>query len=94
MSKPVCDSVFLLQCRLIISQMTGQPAEVFNYLLIPLSIAVVTPLLVPRYEMVILFIYFAMVLVAHLHYVISVVEELSEHFHIYVFSLAKRESTS
>lgn len=74
--------------------MTGQPAELFNYLLIPLSVAVATTFLVPRYEMVVLYVYFAVVLVAHLHYVISIVEELSEHFHIYVFSLAKREPMS
>lgn len=74
--------------------MSSQPAELFNFLLIPLSGAMVASFIVPRYEMMILYIYFAVVLVAHLHYAISIVEELSEHLRIYVFSLAKREPIS
>jgi hypothetical protein len=70
--------------------MTSQPAELFNLLLVPLAAAVVGSLVLPRHEMPILYSYFAVVLFAHLHYVISVVEELSDHFNIYVFSLAKK----
>ena len=83
-------SSFFTQSRLIISQMTGQPAEIFNFLLIPLMAALVASFALPRYEMPILYAYFAAVLFAHLHYAISIVEELSEHFNIYVFSLAKK----
>lgn len=74
--------------------MTGQPAELFNLLLIPLTVAVGVSLLLARYELMTLYIYSAFVLVAHLHYAISIVEELCEHFHIYAFSLAKRETDS
>ena len=59
-------------------------------LLVPLAAAVVVSFIVPRYEMIILYVYFAVVLLGHLHYAISVVSELSEHFNIYVFSLAKK----
>lgn len=80
-----------ITCRLIISQMTSQPAELFNVLLIPLLIAVVNSFIFPRYEMATLYGYFALVLFAHLHYAISIVEELSEHFKIYVFSLTPKK---
>ena len=81
----------MFQCRLIISQMTSQPAQRFNFLLLPLLATVVIALALPRYEMIVLYFYFALVLLAHLHYIISIMEELSEHFHIYIFSLARRE---
>lgn len=84
--------ILLLQCRLIISQMTSQPAELFNLMLIPLAVAVGVSLVLPRYELMTLYIYSALILVAHLHYAISIVEELCDHFHIYAFSLAKREA--
>lgn len=74
--------------------MTSQPAELFNLLLIPLAMAVGVSLLLPRYELMTLYIYSALVLVAHLHYAISIIEELCEHFHIYAFSLAKTEPDS
>ena len=84
----------LLQCRLIIAQMTGQRCELVNLLLIPLAIAVGVSLIFPVYEAVILYTYALVVLCAHLHYGISVVGELCEHFHIYCFSLTKKEPTS
>lgn len=74
--------------------MTGQKAEVFNFLLIPLTAAVAVSCAVPRYEMALLYAYSAVVLVAHLHYAISIMAELCEHYNIYPFSLAKREPTS
>lgn len=86
--------LFFLQCRLIISQMSGMPAELFNLLLIPLAVAVGSALLLPRYELMTLYIYSAIILVAHLHYAICIVEELCEHFRIYAFSLAKRDPDS
>lgn len=89
---PAC--CVILQCRLIISQMSGMPAELFNLLLIPLAVAVGIVLLLPRYELMTLYIYSAIVLVAHLHYAICIVEELCEHFRIYAFSLEKRDPDS
>lgn len=74
--------------------MSSQPAQLFNFLLLPLVVTVVLALVFPRYEMVVLYGYFALVLLAHLHYIISVMEELSEHLHIYVFSLARWEITT
>lgn len=79
-----------IACRLIISQMTSQPAELFNFLLIPLIAALVASFALPHFEMPILYSYFAVVLFAHLHYAISIVEELSEHLNINVFSIAKK----
>jgi len=74
--------------------MSGLSAELFNLLLIPLAIAVAVAVLLPRYELYTLYIYSGFILVAHLHYAISIVEELCEHFRIYAFSLAKREPDS
>ena len=71
--------------------MTNQPAELFNLLLVPLFIAVVTSFIIPSYEMTILYTYFGVLIIAHLHYAISIVNELCEFFHIYAFSLTKKE---
>ena len=83
-----------MQCRLIIAQMSGHRCELFNMLLVPLAIAVMVSLFLPKYELVILYTYALVVVCAHLHYGISVVGELCEHFHIYCFSLTKKEPTS
>ena len=83
-----------VQCRLIISQMSSHHCELINLLLIPLAIAVAVSLFLPKYEAVILYTYALVAVCAHLHYGISVVGELCEHFHIYCFSLAKKEPTS
>lgn len=84
----------LMQCRLIIAQMSGHRCELINMLLVPLAIAVVVSLFLPKYEPVILYTYALVVVCAHLHYGISAVGELCEHFHIYCFSLMKKEPTS
>lgn len=62
-----------MQCRLIISQMSGQPCELYNLLLVPLGLAIMASLLQPKYEHLILYSYAIVVLLAHLHYGISVV---------------------
>ena len=74
--------------------MTSQHAELFNILLIPLLVVVYLSFLLPTYEVIFLYVYFAVVLMAHLHYAISIVGEMCKHLNIYAFSLAKREQTS
>ena len=74
--------------------MSSQHCELINVLLVPLAIAVAVSLFLPKYEAVILYTYALVVVCAHLHYGISVVGELCEHFHIYCFSLVKKEPTS
>lgn len=83
-----------IACRLIIAQMSSQSAELFNVLLIPLGVALALSLFQPMYELVVLYVYTVVVVLAHVHYGVGVVEELCELFRIHCFSLAKKEPTS
>ena len=66
------NSLFL-QCRLIICQMSSQPCELFNLLLLPLSIAVGVSLVLPAYEKIMLYVLTTVVCLAQLHYGVCVV---------------------
>ena len=83
--------ITLLQCRLIIAQMSNQRCELVNVLLIPLSVAISLSVYLPHLEVTILYVLAAIVHLAHLHYAVSVVRELCYHFNIYCFSLEKRK---
>lgn len=61
------------QCRLIISQMTGLKCELFNLMFIPVVITMAAGVLFPQYELVILYTCCALLVIAHLHFGISVV---------------------
>lgn len=76
-------------CRLIIAQMSDQRSEVFNYLFIPLVVAISMAFVYPQYEILTLYALFAVVTTTHLHFGISIVFELCDHFKIYAFSLKK-----
>ncbi|XP_068094469.1 ethanolaminephosphotransferase 1-like [Hyperolius riggenbachi] len=80
-------------CRVIICQMSSTRSEVFHWILLPL--AIVVGLAVSGYlgslEEVAFFALSACVTAAHVHYGVCVGKQLSKHFHIYVFSLKKRE---
>ncbi|KAM8966748.1 ethanolaminephosphotransferase 1-like [Pelodytes ibericus] len=79
-------------CRVIICQMTNTRCEVFHWMLLPLVLVVgasVSGLLGSMEETVFLIFTLATSL-AHVHYAICVVRQLSQHLKIFVFSLRKR----
>ncbi|KXJ21208.1 ethanolaminephosphotransferase 1 [Exaiptasia diaphana] len=79
-----------ITCRLIVSTMCYQQCERFNHLLYPLIVLVLlVPFLHDGAEYVALAFYTVIVAVAHLHYGISVVNELCDHLKIKCFSLKK-----
>ena len=68
------NALFLLfKCRLIIAQMSDQRSEVFNYLFIPLVVAISMAFVYPQYEILTLYALFAVVITTHLHFGISIV---------------------
>ena len=64
-----------IQCRLIVSQMSGKNVEVFNYLFIPVVMAMLVSFLRPQYELGILYGLLVTVLMAHVHFGCSIVSE-------------------
>jgi ethanolaminephosphotransferase len=80
-----------ITCRLMVSQMSGQVAEYVNKLLILLALVIMASLVVPQYELMLLYSLMFIVMIVHVHYGCSVVYELCTHFNIYTFSLKKLE---
>eukprot|EP00731_Ephydatia_muelleri_P031689 Em0023g196a len=80
-------------CRLIICQMSGQPCELFNMLLVVLAAAIALSLLQPALEVAVLYVYASAMLLAHVHYGSSVVLQLCTHFKIHCFTLKKTPSS-
>ncbi|XP_043918789.1 ethanolaminephosphotransferase 1 [Protopterus annectens] len=80
-----------ITCKLIVCQMSNTRCEALNWLLFPLLVALIAVVsgLTKLSETVLLFVLTAIVAVAHIHYGVSVVSQLSKHFHIYTFSLKK-----
>ena len=74
----------LAQCRLIICQMSGQPCEQFNLLLLPLGVALGVALVLPAFERTMLYALIAVVCLAQLHYGVCVVS-----IHISLFRFLK-----
>ncbi|KAI1287612.1 Ethanolaminephosphotransferase 1 [Halotydeus destructor] len=82
-----------IACRLIVSQMSSTRCEAFNWLLWPLSSAVLgvfTLEAVRKQEMQLLRLITAFVTIAHIHYGVCVVRQMCHHFRINCFSLVKR----
>lgn len=84
-----------ITCRLIVAQMSNTDAPVFNTLLIPLGILVVAIWMPSGKTMEIYYLigYSIFVTLAHIHYGVMIVIQMSEHFNIYTFSLAKKPKT-
>lgn len=80
-----------ITCKLIVCQMSNTRCEALNWLLFPLLIALIAVVsgLTQLSETVLLFVLTTIVTMAHIHYGMSVVSQLSKHFHIYTFSLKK-----
>lgn len=85
---------FILQCRLIVSQMSSTRCEVVNWLLVPLASCVGLIFLTDTLrvqEVATLKILCIISIIAHLHYGFCVVRQMARHFHINVFSLSKKK---
>ena len=78
---PLLSISLLVQCRLIISQMSGQSCQLFNSFFIPVAAVVGVSLVWPAYELAALGILTAFLTLAHAHYGISVVSLLKSHLH-------------
>jgi ethanolaminephosphotransferase len=81
-------------CQLIVCQMSSTRCPTLNWLLVPLFLVVMAVNLgVASYlESVLLYTLTAVFTVAHIHYGVQVVKQLSSHFQIYPFSLRKPNS--
>lgn len=80
-----------ITCKLIVCQMSNTRCQALNWLLLPLALVVLIVLtgLAQNSETVLLFSLTAFITVAHIHYGIQVVNQLSKHFKILPFSLKK-----
>ncbi|KAI4894368.1 hypothetical protein NFI96_022187, partial [Prochilodus magdalenae] len=81
-------------CKLIVCQMSNTRCQPLSWLLLPMAVVVVLVFsgVVQESETVVLYLWTAVVIFAHIHYGVSVVKQLSEHFNIFAFSLKKPSS--
>ncbi|XP_075125446.1 ethanolaminephosphotransferase 1 isoform X2 [Leptodactylus fuscus] len=80
-----------ITCQLIVCQMSNTRCQPLSWLLIPLALVVLAVVSGFAHDMeaLLLMLLTALVTIAHLHYGVSVVNQLSKHFNIYTFSLKK-----
>lgn len=80
-------------CKLIVCQMSNTRCQALNWLLLPMATVVLLSVtgLVGN-ETLLLYVWTGGVILAHIHYGVSVVHQLSGHFNIYAFSLKKPSS--
>lgn len=78
-----------ISCRLIISQMTSTRCETFNWLLVPVALALGLCLGLGWDEVLVIRLVAAFIILCHVHYGTSIVREMCDHFNIYCFSLRK-----
>ena len=81
-------------CQLIVCQMSSTWCPTLNWLLLPPLVIVMVVIVgvTPYVESTLLFALTAAFTLAHIHYGVRVVKQLSNHFHIYPFSLRKPNS--
>uniref|UniRef100_A0A3Q4HVU3 Selenoprotein I n=1 Tax=Neolamprologus brichardi TaxID=32507 RepID=A0A3Q4HVU3_NEOBR len=80
-------------CKLIVCQMSNTRCQPLSILLLPMTAVVVLAITrVFTNETLLLYLWTAAVVLAHIHYGVSVVEQLSNHFNIFAFSLKKPNS--
>ncbi|KAK3518716.1 hypothetical protein QTP70_008918 [Hemibagrus guttatus] len=81
-------------CKLIVCQMSNTRCQPLSWLLVPMALVVLLVIsgVVQQSETVLLYVWTAVVILAHIHYGFSVVRQLSGHFKIYAFSLKKLSS--
>ncbi|XP_028653182.2 ethanolaminephosphotransferase 1 [Erpetoichthys calabaricus] len=83
-----------ITCKLIVCQMSNTRCQPLSWILLPVAVgvAVILTELGKQNETLILYCLTALVAVAHIHYGVCVVVQLSRHFKIYAFSLKKRSA--
>ncbi|XP_064911551.1 ethanolaminephosphotransferase 1 isoform X1 [Columba livia] len=80
-----------ISCQLIVCQMSSTRCQPLNWMLLPIAavLAVVLAGLAPNSETLLLYLLTAFLTLAHIHYGVVVVSQLSRHFNIRPFSLKK-----
>lgn len=80
-------------CKLIVCQMSNTRCQALSWLLLPMAMVVVLAVTgTVANETVLLYVWTGGVILAHVHYGVSVVHQLSNHFNIHAFSLKKPNS--
>ncbi|XP_008294533.1 ethanolaminephosphotransferase 1 isoform X1 [Stegastes partitus] len=80
-------------CKLIVCQMSNTRCQALSVLLLPMAAVVLSAVTgVVASEILLLYVWTAAVILAHIHYGVSVVQQLSHHFNIFAFSLKKSSS--
>uniref|UniRef100_A0A4W4DZ23 Ethanolaminephosphotransferase 1 n=1 Tax=Electrophorus electricus TaxID=8005 RepID=A0A4W4DZ23_ELEEL len=81
-------------CKLIVCQMSNTRCQALSWLLLPMAAVVllVCSGVAQQSETLVLYAWTAVVVLSHVHYGVSVVKQLSDHFNIYAFSLTKPRS--
>ncbi|XP_048386996.1 ethanolaminephosphotransferase 1 [Stegostoma tigrinum] len=80
-----------LTCKLIVCQMSNTRCQPLSWFLLPLAVGVIFVIsgILRDKEYHLLIILTTVITLAHIHYGVCVVNQLSKHFNIYVFSLKK-----
>ncbi|XP_040204331.1 ethanolaminephosphotransferase 1 [Rana temporaria] len=80
-----------ITCKLIVCQMSNTRCQPLTWLLVPLTLVVVVVVsgFANETEALLLILLTVVVTMAHIHYGVSVVNQLSKHFNILPFSLRK-----
>ncbi|XP_010780570.1 ethanolaminephosphotransferase 1 isoform X2 [Notothenia coriiceps] len=77
-------------CKLIVCQMSNTRCQALSWLLLPMTPVVLLAVTgVVANESLLLYLWTAAVILAHIHFGLSVVQQLSSHFGILAFSLKK-----
>lgn len=82
-----------ISCRLIISQMSSTQCELINWFAITFSLVALPSLLFPSMaaiELLSLRLLALVLTIGHVHYAVSVVQQMCDHFKINCLSLARR----
>jgi len=80
-----------INCRLIVSQMSGTRCEAWHWSLWALPAATALSLAAPHLEMTLLVAMTTAATLAHLHYGVCVVRQMCSHFNIRCFSIKDRQ---
>lgn len=89
----MCGTIFSnITCRLIVAQMSSTCSPTFNMMLVPLFMATLLILFPLGYvaEYSILWAVNFVATVAHVHYGVCIVRQMSQHFRIFTFSLQQK----
>uniref|UniRef100_A0A8B9UGX5 Selenoprotein I n=1 Tax=Anas zonorhyncha TaxID=75864 RepID=A0A8B9UGX5_9AVES len=80
-----------ISCQLIVCQMSSTRCQPLNWMLLPIALvlSVVVSGFAPNSETLLLYLLTAFLTLAHIHYGVVVVSQLSRHFNIRPFSLKK-----